>query len=44
VITEAHVIPLAVSLTGGPRNDVTQLTALIADAGLGEQDVLDSPG
>ncbi len=30
VITEAHGIPLAVSLTGGQRNDVTQLMPLIA--------------
>jgi hypothetical protein len=30
VITEAHGIPLAVSLTGGNRNDVTQLMPLIA--------------
>jgi hypothetical protein len=30
VITEGHGIPLAVSLTGGQRNDVTQLTPLIA--------------
>ena len=30
VITEAHGIPLAVSLTGGHRNDVTQLMPLIA--------------
>jgi hypothetical protein len=29
VITEAHGIPLAVSLTGGNRNDVTQLIPLI---------------
>jgi transposase len=29
VITEAHGIPLAVSLTGGNRNDVTQLMPLI---------------
>jgi transposase len=30
VITEARGIPLAVSLTGGNRNDVTQLMPLIA--------------
>jgi transposase len=30
VITEGHGIPLAVSLTGGHRNDVTQLMPLIA--------------
>jgi hypothetical protein len=30
VITEAHGIPLAVSLTGGQRNDATQLMPLIA--------------
>ena len=30
MITEAHGIPLAVSLTGGQRNDVTQLMPLIA--------------
>jgi hypothetical protein len=29
VITEAHGIPLAVSLTGGNRNDITQLMPLI---------------
>jgi IS5 family transposase len=29
VITEAHGIPLAVSLTGSNRNDVTQLMPLI---------------
>jgi hypothetical protein len=29
VITEAHGIPLAVSLTGGQRNDVTQLMTLV---------------
>ena len=29
LITEAHGIPLAVSLTGGHRNDVTQLMPLI---------------
>ena len=29
MITEAHGIPLAVSLTGGNRNDVTQLMPLI---------------
>ena len=29
MITEAHGIPLAVSLTGGQRNDVTQLMPLI---------------
>jgi len=29
VITEAHGIPLAVSLTGGQRNDVTQLMPLV---------------
>jgi hypothetical protein len=29
LITEAHGIPLAVSLTGGNRNDVTQLIPLI---------------
>ena len=29
VIAEAHGIPLAVSLTGGNRNDVTQLMPLI---------------
>ena len=29
MITEAHGIPLAVSLTGGNRNDVTQLIPLI---------------
>jgi len=29
LITEAHGIPLAVSLTGGNRNDVTQLLPLI---------------
>src|SRR6185437_722575 len=29
LITEAHGIPLAVSLTGGNRNDVTQLMPLI---------------
>jgi len=29
VISEAHGIPLAVSLTGGNRNDVTQLMPLI---------------
>jgi hypothetical protein len=28
VITEAHGIPLAVSLTGGNRNDITQLMPL----------------
>ena len=30
MITEGHGIPLAVSLTGGHRNDVTQLMPLIA--------------
>jgi hypothetical protein len=30
VITEGHRIPLAVTLTGGQRNDVTQLMPLIA--------------
>ena len=30
MITEAHGIPLAVSLTGGQRNDVTQLMPLLA--------------
>ena len=30
MITEAHGIPLAVSLTGGNRNDVTQLMPLVA--------------
>jgi hypothetical protein len=30
VIIEGHGIPLAVSLTGGQRNDVTQLMPLIA--------------
>jgi hypothetical protein len=30
VITEGHGIPLAVSLTGGQRNDVTRLMPLIA--------------
>ena len=30
MITEGHGIPLAVSLTGGQRNDVTQLMPLIA--------------
>ena len=29
VITEAHGIPMAVSLTGGNRNDITQLMPLI---------------
>jgi Transposase DDE domain len=29
VISEAHGIPLAVSLTGGNRNDVTQLMPLV---------------
>jgi len=29
VITEGHGIPLAVSLTGGNRNDITQLMPLI---------------
>jgi transposase len=29
VITEGHGIPLAVSLTGGNRNDVTQLIPLL---------------
>ena len=29
MISEAHGIPLAVSLTGGNRNDVTQLMPLI---------------
>jgi Transposase DDE domain len=29
VITEGHGIPLAVSLTGGNRNDVTQLMPLV---------------
>jgi transposase len=29
VITEGHGIPLAVSLTGGNRNDITQLIPLI---------------
>ena len=29
MITEGHGIPLAVSLTGGQRNDVTQLMPLI---------------
>jgi hypothetical protein len=29
VISEAHGIPLAVSLTGGNRNDITQLMPLI---------------
>jgi hypothetical protein len=29
VITEAHGIPLAVSLTGGQRNDITQLMPLV---------------
>jgi hypothetical protein len=29
VITEAHGIPLAVSLTGGNRNDITQLIPLV---------------
>ena len=30
MIAEAHGIPLAVSLTGGNRNDITQLMPLIA--------------
>jgi hypothetical protein len=30
VIGEAHGIPLGVSLTGGHRNDLTQLMPLIA--------------
>ena len=30
MITEAHGVPLAVSLTGGNRNDITQLMPLIA--------------
>src|SRR6201993_3725710 len=30
MITEGHGIPLAVSLTGGQRNDVTQLMPLLA--------------
>ena len=30
LITDAYMIPLAVSLTGGHRNDVTQLMPLIA--------------
>ena len=30
MISEAHGIPLAVSLTGGNRNDITQLMPLIA--------------
>ena len=30
MITEGHGIPLAVSLTGGNRNDITQLMPLIA--------------
>jgi hypothetical protein len=30
VISEAHGIPLAVSLTGGNSNDVTQLMPLLA--------------
>ena len=30
MIGEAHGIPLAVSLTGGHRNDLTQLRPLIA--------------
>ena len=30
MITEGHGIPLAVSLTDGQRNDVTQLMPLIA--------------
>ena len=29
MITEAHGIPLAISLTGGNRNDVTQLVPLV---------------
>jgi Transposase DDE domain len=29
VITEGHEIPLAVSLTGGNRNDVTQRVPLV---------------
>ena len=29
MITEGHGIPLAVSLTGGNRNDVTQLMPLV---------------
>jgi transposase len=29
LITEAHRIPLAISLIGGNRNDVTQLIPLI---------------
>ena len=29
MITEAHGIPLAVSLTGGNRNDITQLIPLV---------------
>ena len=34
LITEAHGIPLAVILTGGSRNDVTQLLPLIDGVGL----------
>ena len=30
VMAEAHGIPLAVSLTGGNRNDVTQLMPMLA--------------
>ncbi len=30
MITEGHGIPLAVALTGGQRNDVTQLMPLLA--------------
>ena len=34
MIAEAHGIPLAVSLTGGNRNDVTQLMPLVRKTGI----------
>jgi transposase len=33
VITDSHGIPLAISLTGGNRNDVTQLVPLVDSVG-----------
>jgi hypothetical protein len=33
LITDSHGIPLAISLTGGHRNDVTQLLPLVDGVG-----------
>src|ERR1700726_1086048 len=33
LLTDSHGVPLAISLTGGNRNDVTQLLALVDGVG-----------